>query len=180
MAMWTQRSNGAAGALRKQCTRQCNPNPTYRVLAGLHRPNSSAAPPPTHSHGEEGSLTTDQDPTHEQRPGGPQKIKSQHRGQRKSSKRDSEELQHMSFSLSHYHHCFALLSVYRFLHLHISHSVCAHVPGGSGLDTRWAVCECVVLRLPCGSDGNDNGNGSFQRETHQVLFPRGLLAGRGY
>ena len=102
-----------AARLRKQCVRRCSP------LAGLHWPNSGAAPPPTHSHGEEGSLTTDQEPTHKQRPGGPQKTKSQHRGQRKSSKGDSEELQHMSFSLSHYHHCFALLSVYRFLHLHI-------------------------------------------------------------
>ena len=49
--------------LRKQSTRQCNPNPTYRVLAGLHWPNSGAAPPPTHSMGEEGSQATCLDPT---------------------------------------------------------------------------------------------------------------------
>ena len=41
--------------------------------AGLHWPNSGAAPPPTHSMGKEGSRPTELDPTHSPRPEGQKK-----------------------------------------------------------------------------------------------------------
>ena len=70
--------------------------------AGLHWPNSGAAPPPTHSHGEEGSLATDQDPTQQQRPGGlprPEKKQSTENGWRKVSSKELK-LSHAAITIA--------------------------------------------------------------------------------
>jgi len=104
--------------------------------AGLHWPNSGAAPPPTHSMGKEGSRPTELDPTHSPRPEGQKrspgdynKVSTVERADQ--DKRQGREVQQLS---SHYLpsplllHCCSFLPV----HLRTSPFVVHMFPGDDG------------------------------------------------